>query len=91
MSVVLCIRHSSSSGASRQHSQSRENINFPEDEVVGRLEGGMEEIMGSSSPGKISPVNINNYYSHTSESETKGLVVHFKTKQIRTWCFCTNG
>nr|XP_040038802.1 V-set and immunoglobulin domain-containing protein 10-like 2 [Gasterosteus aculeatus aculeatus] len=33
-----------------QHSQSRENINFPEDEVVGRLEGGMEEIMGSSSP-----------------------------------------
>ncbi|KAL6098613.1 uncharacterized protein ACO6RY_17709 [Pungitius sinensis] len=33
-----------------QHSQSRENINFPEDEVVGRLEGGIEEIMGSSSP-----------------------------------------
>ncbi|XP_054482337.1 V-set and immunoglobulin domain-containing protein 10-like 2 [Anoplopoma fimbria] len=33
-----------------QHSQSRENINFPEDEVVGGLEGGIE-ISGSSSPG----------------------------------------
>ncbi|XP_056267258.1 V-set and immunoglobulin domain-containing protein 10-like 2 [Pseudoliparis swirei] len=31
-----------------QHSQSRENINFPEDEVVGRSEG-TEEIGGSSS------------------------------------------
>ncbi|XP_059207075.1 V-set and immunoglobulin domain-containing protein 10-like 2 [Centropristis striata] len=34
-----------------QHSQSRENINFPEDEVVGRSEGGIEEIGESSSPG----------------------------------------
>ncbi|XP_037605109.1 V-set and immunoglobulin domain-containing protein 10-like 2, partial [Sebastes umbrosus] len=34
-----------------QHSQSRENINFPDDEVVGRSEGGIEEIGGSSSPG----------------------------------------
>ncbi|XP_032388750.1 V-set and immunoglobulin domain-containing protein 10-like 2 [Etheostoma spectabile] len=34
-----------------QHSQSRENINFPEDELEGRSEGGMEEIGGSSSPG----------------------------------------
>ncbi|XP_040908072.1 V-set and immunoglobulin domain-containing protein 10-like 2 [Toxotes jaculatrix] len=34
-----------------QHSQSRENINFPEDEVVGGSEGGIEEIGGSSSPG----------------------------------------
>ncbi|XP_068456267.1 V-set and immunoglobulin domain-containing protein 10-like 2 [Clinocottus analis] len=34
-----------------QHSQSRENINFPEDEVVGRSEGGIEEISGLSSPG----------------------------------------
>ncbi|XP_068572706.1 V-set and immunoglobulin domain-containing protein 10-like 2 [Cebidichthys violaceus] len=33
-----------------QHSQSRENINFPEDEVVGGSEGGIEEISGSSSP-----------------------------------------
>lgn len=38
---------------SRQHSQSRENINFPEDEVVGGSEGGIEEIGGSSSPGKM--------------------------------------
>ncbi|XP_070700310.1 V-set and immunoglobulin domain-containing protein 10-like 2 [Pempheris klunzingeri] len=34
-----------------QHSQSRENINFPEDEVVGASEGGIEEIGGSSGPG----------------------------------------
>ncbi|KAM7374339.1 hypothetical protein PAMP_007005 [Pampus punctatissimus] len=34
-----------------QHSQSRENINFPEDEVVGGSEGGIEEIGASSSPG----------------------------------------
>ncbi|XP_071317134.1 V-set and immunoglobulin domain-containing protein 10-like 2 [Trachinotus anak] len=34
-----------------QHSQSRENINFPEDEVVGGPEGGIEELGGSSSPG----------------------------------------
>ncbi|XP_035482330.2 V-set and immunoglobulin domain-containing protein 10-like 2 [Scophthalmus maximus] len=34
-----------------QHSQSRENINFPEDEVVGGSEGGIEEIVGTSSPG----------------------------------------
>ncbi|XP_044079276.1 V-set and immunoglobulin domain-containing protein 10-like 2 isoform X2 [Siniperca chuatsi] len=33
-----------------QHSQSRENINFPEDEVVGGSEGGIEEIGGLSSP-----------------------------------------
>lgn len=39
-------------GASRQHSQSRENINFPEDEVVGGLEGGGEEPGRSTSPGK---------------------------------------
>ncbi|XP_069577958.1 V-set and immunoglobulin domain-containing protein 10-like 2 [Brachyistius frenatus] len=35
----------------QQHSQSRENINFPEDDVVGGSEGGLEEIGGSSSPG----------------------------------------
>ncbi|XP_053297543.1 V-set and immunoglobulin domain-containing protein 10-like 2 [Pleuronectes platessa] len=34
-----------------QHSQSRENINFPEDDVVGGSEGGIEEIGGFSSPG----------------------------------------
>ncbi|XP_058484302.1 V-set and immunoglobulin domain-containing protein 10-like 2 [Solea solea] len=34
-----------------QHSQSRENINFPEDEMVRGSEGGMEEIGGSSSSG----------------------------------------
>ncbi|XP_056140207.1 V-set and immunoglobulin domain-containing protein 10-like 2 [Lampris incognitus] len=34
-----------------QHSQSRENINFPEDEVVGGADGGIEEIGTSSSPG----------------------------------------
>ncbi|XP_029029805.1 V-set and immunoglobulin domain-containing protein 10-like 2 [Betta splendens] len=34
-----------------QHSQSRENINFPEDEVVGSSEGGTEEMGGPSSPG----------------------------------------
>ncbi|XP_031728431.1 V-set and immunoglobulin domain-containing protein 10-like 2 [Anarrhichthys ocellatus] len=33
-----------------QHSQSRENINFPEDEVVGGLEGGIEEISGRQKP-----------------------------------------
>lgn len=39
---------------SRQHSQSRENINFPEDEVVSGLEGGgREDRGGSSSPGKM--------------------------------------
>ncbi|KAI3373652.1 hypothetical protein L3Q82_022243, partial [Scortum barcoo] len=37
-----------------QHSQSRENINFPEDEVVGGSEGG-EEIGGLASPGKMNP------------------------------------
>lgn len=42
-------------GVSRQHSQSRENINFPEDELEGRSEGGIEEIGGSSSPGKMHP------------------------------------
>lgn len=40
---------------SRQHSQSRENINFPEDEVVRSSEGGIEETGGSSSPGKMNP------------------------------------
>ena len=40
---------------SRQHSQSRENINFPEDELEGRSKGGIEEIGGSSSPGKMHP------------------------------------
>ncbi|XP_076607161.1 V-set and immunoglobulin domain-containing protein 10-like 2 [Chaetodon auriga] len=34
-----------------QHSQSRENINLPEDEVVAGSEGGIEEIGGSASPG----------------------------------------
>ncbi|XP_067350842.1 V-set and immunoglobulin domain-containing protein 10-like 2 [Channa argus] len=34
-----------------QHSQSRENINFPEDEVVGGAEGGTEEIVGSPTTG----------------------------------------
>ncbi|XP_073336040.1 V-set and immunoglobulin domain-containing protein 10-like 2 [Pagrus major] len=34
-----------------QHSQSRENINLPEDEVVGGSEGGIEEIGGLASPG----------------------------------------
>ncbi|KAM4545574.1 V-set and immunoglobulin domain-containing protein 10-like 2 [Odontesthes bonariensis] len=34
-----------------QHSQSRENINFPEDEMIGRSEGGMRDSGGSSSPG----------------------------------------
>ncbi|KAM9349045.1 V-set and immunoglobulin domain-containing protein 10-like 2 [Symphorus nematophorus] len=34
-----------------QHSQSRENINFPEDEVVAASEGGINEIGGSASPG----------------------------------------
>jgi len=36
----------------RQHSQSRENINFPEDEMVGGSEGDMRDRGGSSSPGK---------------------------------------
>ncbi|XP_075957581.1 V-set and immunoglobulin domain-containing protein 10-like 2 [Anarhichas minor] len=48
-----------------QHSQSRENINFPEDEVVGGLEGGIEEISGiptlalprAASPLTTSPLN----------------------------------
>ncbi|MEQ2253704.1 hypothetical protein ILYODFUR_035110 [Ilyodon furcidens] len=34
-----------------QHSQSRENINFPEDEMVRGSDGGVEDIGGSSSPG----------------------------------------
>ncbi|KAM3601104.1 uncharacterized protein V6R79_007685 [Siganus canaliculatus] len=34
-----------------QHSQSRENINFPEDEVVAGTEGGSEELGGSTSQG----------------------------------------
>ncbi|XP_068188196.1 V-set and immunoglobulin domain-containing protein 10-like 2 [Antennarius striatus] len=33
------------------HSQSRENINFPEDEMVRSAEGGLEESGGSASPG----------------------------------------
>ncbi|KAK9536641.1 hypothetical protein VZT92_006407 [Zoarces viviparus] len=33
-----------------QHSQSRENINFPEDEVVGGSDGGIEDISGSFGP-----------------------------------------
>jgi len=45
--------HPSLFGASRQHSQSRENINFAEDEVVGRSEGGIEDSGGSLSPGKM--------------------------------------
>ncbi|XP_020564510.1 V-set and immunoglobulin domain-containing protein 10-like 2 [Oryzias latipes] len=36
-----------------QHSQSRENINFPEDEVVSGLEGGREDRGGSSSEGPV--------------------------------------
>ncbi|XP_072230536.1 V-set and immunoglobulin domain-containing protein 10-like 2 [Leuresthes tenuis] len=35
-----------------QHSQSRENINFPEDEMVGGSEGDLRDRGGSSSPGK---------------------------------------
>ncbi|XP_034034296.1 V-set and immunoglobulin domain-containing protein 10-like 2 [Thalassophryne amazonica] len=35
----------------RQHSQSRENINFPEDEIVSRSEGGLEDISASVRPG----------------------------------------
>lgn len=42
----------SSSGVFREHSQSRENINLPEDEVVGASEGGIEEIVGSASAGE---------------------------------------
>lgn len=38
--------------ASRQHSQSRENINFPEDEIVGASEG----QLGDSGGGKTIPV-----------------------------------
>lgn len=38
---------------SRQHSQSRENINFPEDEMVRGSDGGIEDIGGLTSPGKI--------------------------------------
>lgn len=38
--------------ASRQHSQSRENINFPEDEIVGTSEG----QLGDSGGGKTIPV-----------------------------------
>lgn len=38
--------------ASRQHSQSRENINFPEDEIVGASEG----QTGDSGPGKTAAV-----------------------------------
>ncbi|KAM4726248.1 V-set and immunoglobulin domain-containing protein 10-like 2 [Anableps anableps] len=34
-----------------QHSQSRENINFPEDEVVAGSDGGPENTIGSPSPG----------------------------------------
>lgn len=52
-----------SSGVSRQHSQSRENINLPEDEVVGGSEGGIEEISGLASPGKMNP--------HQTHSEAK--------------------
>lgn len=37
---------------SRQHSQSRENINFPEDDTVGGSEGGGEDTGGATSPGK---------------------------------------
>ncbi|KAM4620928.1 V-set and immunoglobulin domain-containing protein 10-like 2 [Polymixia lowei] len=39
-----------------QHSQSRENINFPEDEVVREAEGAIEEIGASSSPGPAMPL-----------------------------------
>ncbi|KAM9728517.1 V-set and immunoglobulin domain-containing protein 10-like 2 [Menidia menidia] len=49
-----------------QHSQSRENINFPEDEMVGGSEGGFEDIAGSSRPGPAlaipraaSPLSVN--------------------------------
>ncbi len=44
----------------RQHSQSRENINFPEDEVVGGSEGGIEDIGGSASPGKMIILYLHN-------------------------------
>ncbi|XP_028277984.1 uncharacterized protein LOC114446535 [Parambassis ranga] len=39
-----------------QHSQSRENINFPEDEMVAGSDGGIEEIGGSSSQGPALPI-----------------------------------
>lgn len=50
-------------GVFRQHSQSRENINFPEDEVVGGSEGGREDTGGSASPGKI---NLDQTHIQTS-------------------------
>ncbi|XP_035999000.1 V-set and immunoglobulin domain-containing protein 10-like 2 [Fundulus heteroclitus] len=39
----------------RQHSQSRENINFPEDEAVAGSDGGLQNTTGSPSPGMAEP------------------------------------
>lgn len=49
-------------GICRQHSQSRENINFPEDEVVRGSEGDIEEIGGPSNLGEKNPLNTLTWY-----------------------------
>ncbi|XP_038129863.1 V-set and immunoglobulin domain-containing protein 10-like 2 [Cyprinodon tularosa] len=56
-----------------QHSQSRENINFPEDEVAASSDGGPESIAGSLSQGKtIAEPQVSSSVSASSSSNKQG-------------------
>lgn len=66
--------------ASRQHSQSRENINFPEDEIVGASEG----QTGDSGGGKRIPVlTLFSFYAPLKKRKRKS---SFALSGL-WWCF----
>lgn len=67
--------------ASRQHSQSRENINFPEDETVGASEG----QTGDSGGGKTIPVQTLFSFSCTSKKKKKEKSSYALSDLC--WCF----
>lgn len=67
--------------ASRQHSQSRENINFPEDETVGASEG----QTGDSGGGKTIPVQTLFSFSCTSKKKKEEKSSYALSDLC--WCF----
>lgn len=82
--VTEAVKRVSSSGVSRQHSQSRENINFPEDEVVAGSDGGIEEIGGSASSGKMHPHQTKSYSCGLKSGlyKVKGYHTHLDTSLL---------
>ncbi|XP_077597239.1 V-set and immunoglobulin domain-containing protein 10-like 2 [Stigmatopora nigra] len=56
-----------------RHSQSRENINFPEDEVVNGMDGGIEDMGGSSNPA--SPLTTTTQAPTTEDNEPVNVTI----------------